>query len=185
MLIFRFVNAIPSAISRAKIKRHPMFHYVWALICLALLFPYLRGANYYGPPVWVERLDQRKVVRARIHSVGGWQVLRNACSSLLTQIEATSGSNYFRATGASSQLPPEISALKPMLVELREDGDGIPVVVIKLFGLWSTGARKTPSYSLHVRCGPTPPGFVPKVFEHGNTVVGKSKLLAESIFEAY
>ncbi len=165
-------------------KRSPALHLLLGVACVLLVMPYL-NINYYGPPFWMERREQRQQVLHRVESLGGWSALRTACTALVEQTKAEPDGYFYWRRGATNALPPAISALQPKLVEVARDRDATPVVFIQFYGGWATGARHTPSYSLHVRCGPTPQGFQPEILHRGNTVIGRSRLLSDSVFEIY
>ncbi len=183
-LIVRLFSAIFSERIRSQIGKHLGLHVFLVVACVFLIMPY-RNPNYYGPPYWMVRREERQQVFERVEAAGGWSALRAACTNLVVQAKEEPGGYLYWRRGATNALPPAFTALQPQLVEVSQDKDATPVVFIKFFGGWSTGARYTPSYSLHVRCGPTPQGFEPEIFQRGNTVIGKSRLLTDSIFEIY
>ena len=165
-------------------KRSPALNLLLGFACVFLVVPYL-NINYYGPPFWMERRVQRQQVISRVEAIGGWSALHTACTALVEQAKTDSDGYFYWRRGATNALPPVMSALQPKLVEVTQGKDAVPLVFIQFFGAWATGARHTPSYSLQVRCGSTPEGYQPGIPHRGNTVVGRSRLLSDSIFEIY
>ena len=148
---------------------------VAALGILIILFAFL--PSNIDPPWPVQRKEQRRLVRQRVESIGGWEALR-------TESLAAFGSNEF--SWQSSQysefkLPNAIDRLRPQRV-LVYAIPGEPLVAhIKVFGGHSTGDRGVPYYGLLIVLRVGPNDFVPKPDRTGLKV----QRLADSVFEVF
>ena len=173
-------------------------------VCLILfLFVFFPMFAVYWPPDWVERHTQRRLVRERVMSVGGWDALKRACA-LLAQLHKTNGFawDYGRQWDAdgnwrTNALPPAIAALNPKEVSLdlphpsrggADEDLTVPVVRFKLFGLHRTGGNDSPYFGLEVVCSTNTHAYEPKRGENvgvtGNRHSTFSKVV-ENVFEIY
>jgi hypothetical protein len=134
------------------------------------------------PPWPVQREQQRKIIRGRVESIGGWNVLRRESIALLQN-----GRNEFVWPDGSNTngLPPVFVQLKPQQIRAYPDSDGTLLVRMKFFGAHPTGMRGIPYYGLWIVCSSNSDNYVPELDFGGNTVSGKINLITNSIFEVY
>ena len=83
-LIVRLFSAIFSERIRSQIGKHLGLHVFLVVACVFLIMPY-RNPNYYGPPYWMVRREERQQVFERVEAAGGWSALRAACTNLVVQ----------------------------------------------------------------------------------------------------
>ena len=105
--------------------------------------------SYENPPFWLQRLEQRREVRARIEAVGGWDALKQECVRLV-QTNRDDAAFWARGGTNNPALPPAIAALRPMYVSVLPPN----VVSIDLYGMGMTKHRGVANYELEIACGP-------------------------------
>lgn len=106
------------------------------------------------PPGWFQRIQQRREVRARVQSAGGWDALRSDCMRWLQENQDTNFVIWYRGQTNGPALPPAIAALKPRFINAFPPDQ----VDIDLFGSGEgPGHRGIANYGLEVICSPNPP----------------------------
>jgi len=190
-----------------QISKYPKFHFLWGCIALVGILT-LFGIDF--TPVWVDRWKQRQQLHERITAAGGWQAVRLGCESIATNypngfhsfhnssytlVRAISGpgsSQFEKAPIDSDALPSAIPMLKAQQIDydpfkpvLNEStGLRIPVVRIKLFGMYSTGGQFTPYFGLAVPLGSNASRFTAPLTEKGVRSF-TYRQVADGIFEVY
>jgi hypothetical protein len=128
----------------------------------------------------LDRRRQREFVFAHVKAMGGWEVFKRECDTLIAE-SRTNGQHQWsprwgRALPASCKV---ISDLNPQEVQAVY-WDGKPAyVTIKVFGLHATGGRDTPFYYLAYQ-----------QLSNSDTCIapfhrGVAKKIADSVFEVY
>jgi hypothetical protein len=102
-----------------------------------------------NPPFWLQRIEQRREVRARIEGVGGWEALKQECVRFV-QTNRHDAAFWARGGTNNPALPPAIAALRPMYVSVFPPND----VSIDLYGMGMTKHRGIANYELAIACGP-------------------------------
>jgi hypothetical protein len=162
-----------------KFNRRAAFEILAALVFAVIVIAYLLP-NEIRPPWPVQREQQRKIIRERVESIGGWDTLRKDCVALLQD-----GKNEFVWPSGTNEFAPVFAKLKPREVRAYPDINGTMIMRMKFFGMHSTGSRGTPYYGLWIICSSNADNYVPKLDFGGNTVTGKITLITNSIFEVY
>jgi hypothetical protein len=129
----------------------------YTLKWIAILFLIYLGlcSAAVWPPHWLERMQQRKIVLIRVQEAGGWQAIKTDCESIVVT-SATNGFQWFRGLKDEPPLPKSLAALKPRMVDLWPEKDGMQSIRIQIFGGHATGGRGQDFYILKVVC-PLPP----------------------------
>lgn len=137
----------------------------------------------FWPPHWLERIDQRKIVRERVLDAGGWTAIRKDCEAIV-QTNAATGFEWFRQpNGQEPALPKSLSALQPRMVQLWPEQNGMQSIQIQIFGAHATGGRGEDSYYLKVVCLPTPNFRSPFEVSPNAKVQHGNRELADGIYE--
>ena len=158
---------------------------LWLAICVLVLVglvfvtPILLYHFQELPPYYVQREQQRRIVRERVEAAGGWEVLRRDCQSLLTN--SPQSFRWDWAYPGSLPLPPGLASLQPRCVRINSKRDEPTIAYIELFGAHSTGSRGIPFYELLLVCGPAPDSFTPKP-DRSPAVINK---IADFAYEVY
>jgi len=164
--------------------------HLWRFLLIALAIAVVSSFVLPGiltawlPPT-IERKQQRKGVRQRIESAGGWDVLRRDCASLAEQYKDTGFHSGWHQTNG---LPPSLAILKPLTVECYQSKEAsVSVVHVRVFGIHSTGGHSVPYFGLEVVCGPGHDRYLPK--PHSNVALGNRystySRVADSVYEIY
>jgi len=152
-----------------QIRKQPICHGVWACFAFLGLLVFLGVLDPSAwPPAFMERRAQRAEVIERIHSAGGWEVLRRDCMLLVQTNDQIYWIRWH--TNGAPPLPPAVAALQPKevyffspkLLGEHSDEPRIPVVRIKIFGEHSTGGHSRPYFVLEVVTAPSAEGYTPK-----------------------
>ena len=158
---------------------------VLAAICFGVVLLGVFLPHEIRPPWPVQREEQRRVVRERVQTAGGWDVSGQECGESCGDIQS---SHYCRVVGSADskpEIPPSIVQLRPRVVEAYAL-PGEPVIArIKLFGTHATGMRGVPFYGLWIVCSPTTADYTPKVDFRGVTVTGMIEKVDDYVFEVY
>jgi hypothetical protein len=182
-----------------QMRKHPILHLVWGLFSI-LSFYFVFVFIPYGPPAWVDRIDQRKKLQERVNTAGGWIAIRQDCTLFVsnrtdffywfppaTNVQVTSFSNNVAIRYTTNlnygTLPPALAALKPRGMEYRN-----PVMQIRLFGMHSSGGHSTPYFGLEIVCSTNAPEYRPKVGGSGGASGNHHSTyeqVAEGVFEIY
>jgi hypothetical protein len=131
----------------------------WTLIIftISFCFAYLT----FWPPHWLERNQQRKIVMERVQQAGGWDAIKKDCNDLVLSNSATGYEWFSRGNDTNNPaLPKSLAILKPRMVDLWPEKDGMQSIRIQIFGMHSTGGRGQDFYILKVVC-PLPPNIKP------------------------
>jgi hypothetical protein len=175
LFLVRLLAAPVSRKVRDQMQRHPVVHWVWAVVGLAGLLVAM------DPSQTVHRFFLRREWRAealaRVERVGGWEALRRNCERLVTEHpeglelawpkKSTNGLVYRREPGwwntnwsadwetfRNFILPAELEPLRPHRIHYvpsRFVTNGPPVELVDLT-IW--GGRGYPSrYGFRVVCG--------------------------------
>jgi len=99
------------------------------------------------PPFWLQRIEQRQEVRARVQAAGGWDAVRRECLQLW-QTNQDGGMVWNKFQTNQPALPPALAALRPMFVNATSPG----IIDITLYGMGETGHRGQAGYGLWVFC---------------------------------
>jgi hypothetical protein len=129
------------------------------------------------PPYWLQRLNQRQDVRAKVQSAGGWNALRSDCSHLWQTNRDNPFYYWHRGMTNQTALPLAIATLQPMSVEVTPEG----IVSIDLYGMGESRHRGIANYALEVYCGQPMNPEEPKL-KSGFATYHK---IANNIYEAY
>jgi hypothetical protein len=129
----------------------------YALKWVTVIFLVGIGLNYitFWPPHWLERTRQRKIVLERVQDAGGWRAIKSDCEQIVTT-GVTNGFHWFHRSPDAPTLPKSLAMLKPRMVDIWPEKDGMQSVRIHIFGMHSTGGRGQDFYILKVVC-PSPP----------------------------
>lgn len=150
-----------------------------ALIVVAVLWP-----RESRPSATEQRDRQRQIARARVHALGGWDVLRRECADL-----ASLGKSEFFWTAISvgnrPKLPPAISRLNPQEVIIRGAPGQPQVARLKLFGTQFPDGRSTPYYGLWIVCGRTSEDFTPILDPAANSGLSQVVKINKQVFEVF
>lgn len=186
MLSARFLCALFSSRIRAQISRHRYLHLVgaalWILWFIFVLYP---GGR---PPDWWQRRAQRETVLQRVHSAGGWDVLRRDCHALAEQCKTEPSRQWHSAQ--RKDLPQAVASLQPWRVEYfapkqdpRFNDSAFPVVRIMVFG--ARGSR-VPRLGLDVVCGRSGTNYLPRRVRSENPLrYWRYKKVADEVYEFY
>jgi hypothetical protein len=167
----------------------------WLIVLLGLGILFFLSIH---PPVWMERLIERRQDWKRVQAVGGWAALKRDCDALASKYKDDDfGFRWWNDD--TNSLPPTIAALKPRMVEFlspkarqggREFFDqwyGTNLVVrIIVVEDHSTGGHERPFLGLDVLCEPGVTNYNPvrslawKPFEHW-----KYRKIADDVYEFY
>lgn len=138
----------------------------------------------FWPPHWLERIQQRKIVRERVRNAGGWEAIRKDCQDIVLTNSATGFQWFGHFNGQESTLPKSLSALQPRVVQLWPEQNGMQSIKIQIFGGHATGGRGQDFYIITVVCSP------PQNFRSPFEISPKTKVsygnreLANGIYEA-
>lgn len=149
-----------------------MLHTIWGLSVLFSLY-FVFVLIPFGPPAWVDRINQRNILQERVNAAGGWDVIRRDCTLFVsnrndyllwvppaTNVQMTWFSNHVAMHYTTNldygTLPPALATLKP-----REMRFHPPTLEIRLFGMHSTGGHSTPYFGLEIVCGTNANGYHP------------------------
>ncbi len=123
----------------------------WLFLWLLIYLP----ASW--PPHWLEKIQQRKIVFARVEQAGGWDHIKEDCNQLV-QFNRTTGYQWFNHWYDTNyplpKLPDSLAKLKPERVDLFSEADGMQSIRIQIFGMHSTGGRGIDFYTIKVVCPP-------------------------------
>ncbi len=176
--IVRLVVALFSSKVSEQMRRHPVIHAIWGcfafgggLIVLGLLNPEM------WPPVSVERREQRAKVMERVQTAGGWDAIRRDCVRLAEQ-----NANGFHFSGFrdTNGLPAAVVALKPMAVEYQPQ---FGCVLIRIFGMHSTGGHSRPYFGLEVDTSTNSVSYNHGAGYGNGGVIGNRHTVAEQVAE--
>ncbi len=159
---------------------------VWVFLSFVALVIVLTLLGF-GPPPRIERFWQRRSVLKRVQAAGGWEVLRRESENLVTK---HSGKDFLWYDGKKGllPLPPILATLKPQTIQIDERPDFPPIVRIKFYGMWRTGAQPTPYYAIWVLSGTPPVGFDGQSMIKGNLPfygVREVHCVTNQIYEVY
>lgn len=127
----------------------------WVLIIFMISFCF--ECLTFWPPHWLERNQQRKIVMERIQQAGGWDAIKKDCNDLVLSNVATGCEWFSRWNNTNNlDLPKSLAILKPRMVDLWREKDGMQSIRIQIFGMHSTGGRGQDFYILKVVCPPPP-----------------------------
>jgi hypothetical protein len=134
------------------------------------------------PPHWLQRMNQRKIVRQRVVEAGGWDVIKRDSLELVQKYTAA---GYvwlvYAKPDENPPLPSSIAALKPKRVDFLFEGDGMCSVRINIFGGHATGVRGIDFYTLKVICPVTNVGAFKASSDPKRSQEGRK--IADGIFE--
>lgn len=209
------VYAVFSEKIRSQIKKHPVWHGIWACFGLGCLaFTYFFSNFSTWPPHWWELHTQRRQVLERIQSAGGWEKLRQDCIALTKTNESV---EWYRGTGSWTpvsksvasmtndqvlfgrnetngwKLPPAIATLKPQFVTYDfKKYSGVNsmefnIVRIHIFGMHSTGGHSIPNYKLEVITDASSEAYASKAYleAHGQTRIKYQKASEGIYYEVF
>lgn len=152
-----------------------------ALLIIVIVLFVLPGFSDWWPPAWVERRQQREELAQRIQAAGGWEAIRRDCILFAGQ-----QTNYFFPYWRSTNLPPAILALNPLVVQYVPQPNRI---AMRIFGMHRTGGHSSPYLGLEVEVS-TNSANGEQVAGNGNGGVTGNyhsvrKKVAEGIYELY
>jgi hypothetical protein len=193
MFVARLVCSPFSEKIQDQMRRHPVWHWLWAVLAVASgFFLYALIHPSVLRPNWLERRTQHDTVLQRVQSAGGWEALRRDCISLAQTNEMVRWIRWH--TNGAPVMPPAILALKPQEVSYYspkvfgpKSGElQIPVVRVKVFGMHSTGGHSTPYFGLEVIASDSTEGYAQKAHPAvpGNGFEQYRKV-SEGVFEIY
>jgi hypothetical protein len=162
-----------------KFNRRAIFDTL-AVLVIVVIFAAILLPSEFRPPWPVQREQQRKIIRERVESIGGWDALRRDCVALLQ-----SEGNEFVWPSGTNEFAPVFAKLKPWQVKAYPTIDGTMIMRMKFFGMHSTGNRGTPYYGLWIVCSSNSDNYVPKLDFGENTMTGIISPITNSIFEVY
>lgn len=156
----------------------------YALKWVAIIFLLVIGLDFIAswPPHWIERMNQRKIVLERVQAAGGWPAIKSDCAGIVAT-GTTNGFHWFHRDTNASPLPKSLTALKPHMVDLWPEKDGMQSVRIQIFGMHSTGGRGQDFYILKVVC-PLPPNVhSPFKSDPDAKVKYGDRIIVDSVYE--
>lgn len=116
-----------------------------------------------------DRVNQHKMLLARVQAAGGWTALQRDCDALV-QTNRDFPLTWDNWTDRTNALPPAIAALQPMEVMywppsvLRGNHINTEFSIVRIniiSGHPNTGGRATPWFGLEVVCGTNADGYSP------------------------
>ena len=122
------------------------------LFLIALCFNLI----WIGPPHWIERRQQRKIVIARVEAAGGWAAIKADCESMVREHGTNLSYHWIRGDKGAPPLPKSLAAIEPRFIEFSPEVNGKLSVSIRIFGMHSTGGRGQGFYALKVVCARPP-----------------------------
>jgi len=164
--------------------RRPISRLCWIVLVLfssyTLMTIFLWQSDLHKQRIrQLERRTQQQKVVERVQLAGGWDAIRRDCFSLAEQHTNGFYSHWHETNG----LPAAIIALKPLTVEYEPDRG---CVLIRVFGIHSTGGHSTPYFGLEIDMSTNSVGY-----KHGTGygVIGNyhstNNQVANGIYEIY
>jgi hypothetical protein len=138
----------------------------------------------FWPPHWLEKMRQRKIVVERVQEAGGWEIIKRDCNDLVQSNAETGYQWYSRWNDTNSAaLPKSLAALKPRMVDLWLEKDGVVAIRIVIFGAHATGGRGQDFYSLKVICPWPQSAKFPFTVDPSIKVRYGDRKMAEGVYE--
>jgi hypothetical protein len=128
------------------------------------------------PPFWLQRLEQRREVYARVQSSGGWEALKSDCLLLLQTNQNSKLFFWDKWETNQPVLPSAIGSLKPMFVQVYSP----EIVTIQLYGMGESRHRGVAIYGLEVICAPSTNRDEPKLYP-----VATHRKIQDGVYEYY
>jgi hypothetical protein len=118
----------------------------------------------------------------QVQAAGGWGAIRRDCVSLAEQ-----NTNGFHSDiGNTNGMPAAIVTLKPMIVDYEPR---YGCVLIRIFGMHSTGGHSTPYFGLEIDASTNSVSFNHGIgYENGGVIGNYHSIynqVAEGIYEVY